>query len=267
MAVISGLDMAIGSVPTVHQFRMEIADELIEYISSGGQSGVGNKCGIDDWRGVAMAYGYLPPVYPGNAAATFTASLDGTYGFTGTAYVESVEITWDIENGKYLGYSIQYSRNGALTIGGAAATDAVKPNPPCVQSLPLKIGTVEVNDVSFMRLKLSCQGFPRVTSGTSGGRMRTRGAMSAELEYHCYYQNPGTLPTRGLRYNVKPYCTSTLFWDINWMKVATIAPYSNPASRRPVNAKVLMKLDSSNGTDMGSIKTPEAAPVTIWPFS
>jgi len=51
------------------------------------------------------------------------------------------------------------------------------------------------------------------------------------------------------------------------MKVAMISPYANPASRRPVNTKVLMKLDSSNGTDIGYIKTPEESPTTIWPFS
>lgn len=267
MAVISGLDMALSSVPNAHRFQLEITDELVEYISSGGQSGIGAKCGVDDWRGVAMAYGYLSPVLPGNTAFSFSGSLDGTYGFEGTAYCESNEITWDIEKGRYIGYRVDFSRNGTLTIGASTATDAVEPNPPCVESLPLTLNGGTVSDVSFMRLKLICQGYPYVSSSTTGGRLRKRGAFTAEFEYHCYYRDPSTLPIRGTRYTVRPYCTDTLYWDINWMKVASITPYVNPESKRPVNARVLMKLDVSNGTDMGYVKTPAAVPADVWPFA
>lgn len=266
MAVISGQDMAIASVPTAHQFRLEVTDELVEFIASGGQSGVGRNCGIDEWRGVAMAYGYLPPITPGNDF-TFTGSLDGTYGFTGLAYCESTEIIWDIEQGKYIGYSIQFSRQGALTVGAAVATDSTKPDPPCVESLPLTLSGTTISDVSYMRLKLSARGYPYVSSSTAGGRLRKRGPFDAEFEYHCYYQDPSTLAQRGINYVVRPYGTAALYWDINWMKAASISAYSNPESRRPVNGKVLMKFDNSNATDMGYVKTPEAAPVTVWPFS
>jgi len=266
MAVITGLDMAINSVSTAHQFRIDLAKELIEYIATNGQSGVGNKCGVLDWRGTAMAYGYLPAILPG-ASFTFTGSLDGTYGFTGSAYCEAVEIVWDVENGKYIGHTIQFTRNGALTVGEAAATDSTKPNPPCSQSLPLSLGGTTVSDVSYMRLKLMCPGFPRNTTSTAGGRQRTRGAFAAEFEYRCYYQNPGTLPTRGLYYTVNPYCTDTLYWDVNWMTPEIISGYANPSSRRPVNARILMKLYGANGTDQGYVKTPAAAPATVWPFS
>jgi len=267
MAVITGLDFAIGSNSTAHRFLMEISNEVKEYIASGGQMGVGRKCGIDEWRGVATAYGYLPPVAskPGSDF-TFTGSVDGTYGFTGTAYAEAWDIIANIEEGEYLAYSLQFSRNGALTVGSAAATDSTNPSPPCFQNASLTIGSA-VTDVTFWRLRLSCPGFPYVSSSTSGGRKRKRGAWDMELEYHCYNQNPAELPVRGTFYNVKPYCTAALYYDLNWMTPVTIVPYVNPESRRPVNTKVTMRSQGSNGTDMGYAKTPEAVPVTLWPFA
>lgn len=266
MPVISGIDMAINSVPTAHQFNIELSKELIEVIATGGSGGVRNKCGVNDGRGVASAYGYLPQVWPGSSF-TFTGSLDGTYGFSGTSYCEAVEIIWDVENGRYIAYTIQFSRNGAITPGAAVATDSTKPNPPCSQSLPLKFNTVEQTEVAYMRLKLMCPGFPRNTTSTAGGRVRTRGAMSGEFEYHQYYQDPATLPSRGLAYIVQPYCTASLYYDIAYMTPETIASYANPNSRRPVNARVVMKFDANNATDTGYIRTPEAVPSTVWPFS
>jgi len=250
MTVITGLDMAIANVSTAHSYRMEISDELKEYIASGGASGVGNKCGIDEWRGAAMAYGYLPPAAakPGTVGFALSASLDGTYGFSGTAYCEAWEIVWDIENGEYIAYTIQFSRNGAITAGEVSQTDSTQPDPPCSQSLPLKLNGSTVSDVSYMRLRLTCPGRWYVSSSTSGGRLRKRGAMKAEFEYHCYYQDPSGWPSRGTNYTVQPYCTDSLYYDINWMKVRSISPYVNTEARRPVNARVIMDLNSSNGS-------------------
>lgn len=270
MAVVTGLDMAIASTPTAHRFQMEISEELKEYIASGGYSGVGRKCGIDDWRGVAMAYGYLPPVAskPGSDF-TFTGSIDGTYGFSGTAYCEAWEIVANIEEGDYVAYSIQFTRNGALTIGAGSATDTTKPNTyiACPENVSLNLGGSTVSDVTYWRLRLSCAGFPYVSSSTSGGRLRKRGAWDVEFEYHCYAQDPSTLPLRGVFYNVKPYCTNTLYYDINWLSPVTIVPYVNPESRRPVNTRVIMRQQGNNNTEIGYTKTPEESATTLWPFS
>ena len=264
MAVISGLDMAVNGQNTARAFTMEISDELNEYITSGLSSGVGNKCGVDDWKGAGMFLDAQPWVFPGDTF-TFTGSLDGTYGFTGSAYCEAIEIVWDIEKNEYIASSVQFSRNGTLTIGLAAATDTVRAYPACTESLPLLLGTVEQSDVTYARLKMSCRGLPYVTSATSGGRLRKRGSFRAELEYHRYYQNPGSLPTRGLEYRLQMYDTATTYWDLSWMKVRKIMPYVNPESNRPVNAKVIMDMTGTNATDMGSCINPSLA--TKWPFS
>ena len=264
MGVLTGLDMKIGSVPTAHRFQLEVSDELKEYISSGSSGGVGRKCGIDDWRGVAMAYGYQPPVFPGSDF-TFTGSLDGTYGFTGTAYCEAIEVIGDIENGEYGAYSIQFSRNGALTSGSAAATDSTVPSPPCPENFSLLVGSNTVLDVTYQRLKIMCPGRAYVSSSTSGGRLRKRGAIDAEFEYHFYYDNPSQLPAFEHDYLIQPYFTQTLFWELAWMKLLTHSEYVNTEARRPVNSKITMAFNGSNGTSLGYIK--DTATTTKWPFS
>ena len=265
MGVDTALSMAISGEECARLATIDNIQELVPYVASNTSAGTGRKCGISDWRSTGMGYGYQPAVFPGDSF-TLTFSLDGTNGYTGSGYCEQVDIIIDVEKGGYIENAVHASRNGALTVGAAAATDTTIPDPPCVQSLSVKLDTTAQDDVRFMHLMMRCPGKKYVSSDTAGGRERKRGAMDAQLTYRVYNIDPADLPTKGTQYvvNVMVTVSGTLSWELKWMRCESVKQLADHESDECVSAEVKMSFDCSDGETLGWIINP--ADSTVWPF-
>jgi len=242
MGVDTALSMAISGEECARLATIDNIQELVPYVASNTSAGTGRKCGISDWRSTGMGYGYQPAVFPGDSF-TLTFSLDGTNGYTGSGYCEQVDIIIDVEKGGYIENAVHASRNGALTVGAAAATDTTIPDPPCVQSLSVKLDTTAQDDVRFMHLMMRCPGKKYVSSDTAGGRER-----------------------KGTQYvvNVMVTVSGTLSWELKWMRCESVKQLADHESDECVSAEVKMSFDCSDGETLGWIINP--ADSTVWPF-
>lgn len=267
MSVDTALALAIDGESTVRMGRISNTRELVPYVASGSSAGTGRKCGVKDWKVVGLAYGYLSASFPGDDDVSMTLSLDGTNGYSGTAYCEQIDVIFDVEKGRYIENAVHLSRNGALTVGSGVATDATVPNPPCTESLSVKLGGVAQDDVRYMHLMIRCPGKAYVSSSTAAGRQRKRGAIDARLVYRVFNISPSALPTVGTNYLVNVMCTDTLSWELAWMRCASCEHSGDHESDEPVSAEIVMEFNNSEGTILGWIKTPESSPTTKWPFS
>jgi hypothetical protein len=263
MAVSTALSMAIDGEDTVRLATIDNTIELHPYVASGSSSGTGRKCGVKDWRSVGLGYGAQPGVFPGDTF-TLTLSLDGTYGYTGSAYCEQIDIIVDVENNKYIENAVHASRNGALTVGAAATSDTAVPNPPCSESLTVQLDGVDQDDVRYMHLMIRCPGKPYVSSSTAAGRQRKRGAIDAQLVYRVYNINPALLPVVGSNYVVDVETSASATWELTWMRCESVKHLADHESDEAVSAEVTMSFNASNGTTLGTIK--DTAGVTQWPF-
>lgn len=264
MGVETALSMAIDGETTARVATINNTRELTPYVGSGSSAGTGRKCGVKDWRGTGMAYGHTPGVFPGDSF-TLTYSFDGTNGYTGSAYCEQIDVIIDVEKGRYIENAVHCSRNGALTSGAAAATDSSVPDPPCPESLSVKLDSTAQDDVRFMQLMIRCPGKKYVSSDTAGGRQRKRGAIDARLTYRVYNILPSALPVPGTNYLVNVMVTATLSWELKWMRCESVEHMADHESDEPVSAEVVMSFNNSDGTSLGWIKNPAEA--TKWPFS
>lgn len=267
-APLVGVNMAVNGENTLRQWRIVDRSELRPYAASNTKSGYGRACGIVDWEGVYLGYGIMPAVFPGDTF-TFTGSIDGSHGYTGTAYCNRVEIVVDIENGNYVEYAVGFACNGLLTPSKSlVASDVTIPDPPCPEGLTVKLDDDDQTHVRFMRLILENKGVPYVDSDTAGRRQRTRGVFDAKLQYSQYFEDPTVeLAAKDIDYNVKVGVATGLAWDIDFMRVESIQPIVDLSKDENVGVVIEMAFNASDGTDMGSVKTPEDTPVEKWPYA
>jgi hypothetical protein len=267
MGVITGLNMTVNGENTLRMWQIEELSELTPYVASNTDSGTGRKCGIDDWKGIYLGYGHTPAVFPGDFF-TFAASMDGALGWYSEengAYCEQIDIVLDVEKNQYIQYAVHFSRNGTLTKGAAVYSDTTVPSPPCPESLTVIRGEVDENDVRFAHLIMRCPGRPYVSSSTSGGRKRNRGAFDAALEYHRYFSDPTTLPAVETDYRMQLEVTDATNWDLEWMKMVRLEAIVNTETQENVGVKLFFEFNGQNGTATGSVKNP--ALTEKWPFS
>lgn len=268
MGVTTGINMAVNGEDTNRLWQIITVSELTPYVASNTSGGTGRKCGIDDWSGVYLGYGHTPAVFPGDKF-TFQASIDGTYGWVSEengAYCEQVDIVIDIEEGKYVEYAVRFTRNGTLTGGAAAYSDASAPTIYCPESLTINRGGTDEDDVRFMHLTMRCPGRPYVSSSTAGGRKRNRGAFDASLEYHRYFTLPTSMPAVETDYIMKVNVTTTpTFWELDWMKCVRIEPLVNTETMENVGSKLFFEFNANSVGTTGYVKNP--ATTQKWPFS
>ena len=109
---------------------------------------------------------------------------------------------------------------------------------------------------------------PYVDSDTAGRRQRTRGSFDAKLQYSQYFEDPTVeLAAKYIDYNVKVGVATGKAWDIDFMRVESIQPIVDLSKDENVGVVIEMAFNASDGTDMGSVKTPEDTPVEKWPYA
>src|SRR5690606_15331158 len=145
-------------------------------------------------------YGYAPSLFPGES---FTFNGYGPEGISGTALVESIEVTCDIEGGGLIESTVNFGGNGAYTKHTTAVTDSTDPNPPSSIGCKVAIDAandstfVDVDDVRTWSLSISCDLKAFNSSSTGGQTARRAGRLDASGSYTVYIDDAADLPSEG----------------------------------------------------------------------
>lgn len=265
MGVISGISAAVSGASgiTMREWRIREIQRGPKWVASISQAGVSAACGAKDWRGYFLGYGHTPVVFPGETF-TFLGSVDGTLGVTGPAICDRIVITWDIEAGKVIEYRVDFSANGTLSKGAAAATDSGTPVVVCSTSMYVKIDAQNQTDIRYMRLVITAANRPYNSSDTAGQVKRNSGNINAECLYRLYQDSPANLPALAMPKVLRFYVTATTYWELTWMRLEEIEDYGvNLEEAENVGATIKGAFVAYNGTGAGTIINP--ATTTKWP--
>lgn len=232
MGVISGVNGAVDGSGSVRTWEVTATNDVVNVFNSATKGMAITQPGNDDWSGSYTAHGHTPVRMPGQGF-TFTGSVDGTNGVTGTAIVDSVEIVINIETGEKIGHTVNFSGNGALSKGAAAATDTSTPDTPTSIGAKVEIATPaavpswgELEDVRTVTITITAENQSYVNSGTEGGTRRAVGNLSASLSIDVHTDDPNDLPDEGDVRGVRVFVNATEFWLFDWIVFNSIGPIS-----------------------------------------
>ncbi len=263
MSVISGTLQKVNGQSTVARWFVNYFGEPPEFLAANTSGGVSEACGVSDWKGYYEAYGHTPGVFPGEALALI-GDLGNTKGVSGTAIVDEIIITADIERSIPFKYRVNFSRNGALTRGDATATDSTTPAIYCPTSLTVVRDGEDVDNCRFWRLLIGARNKPYVDSSSDGGRLRIAGPIYGQWLYRCYLSDPSTLPEANDTFAGQFEVTDSTYWSVSYCKVHEVQQLgADSEGEENVGAIVSGAFVATYGTLTGSIETP--AGVEKWP--
>jgi hypothetical protein len=274
MGVISGFGGAVNGAESVRNWSITETADTQAVVASNTKGGTTRGPGNTDWSGSYSAYGHTPDVMPGEVF-TFAGNMNNGKGATGTAIVDEVSLTINIETGAIIEHSVNFSANGALTFGTVAATDASVPCPPtsigCKVQLATPAGSpsfADLEDVRTVTLTLTRANAAYVNSETSGGTRRTKGNLDFTLAITVHTDDANDLPDVNLVRSVRIFVNATEYWELNWVRFSEISGVEVDIEGAGIvgatlNASMQGFTSISDVCTEGSIITPDE--VTIWP--
>jgi hypothetical protein len=275
MAIITGIGGAIDGVPTISKWSVTHKADVQALGHSGTSGAMDRIAGNKDWSGSYTQYLHTPTRMPGNIAA-LTASIDGTKGVTGSIIIDQVEIAVDIEGGKPIICTTQFSGNGALILGAAVGADATVVTPFSSIGCKLQTGTLiatpvwtELVDVRTMTLTISRANKNYVDSATAGFNKRLAGPWDASLSASIYPDvDLSLIPSLNVPVGLRMFVSATLYWEILWGMLADIGSIEADRETAAIvgatlNYQFSAVEEIAAAATLGHIKTPAAA--TVWP--
>jgi hypothetical protein len=263
---VSGLSSVVNNASQARAWRIMMNELAAEYVASGMQKGMGRIAGVKRWRGVYVAYGGTPAVFP-SESFTFTGNTQGSVGYTGTAVCDRIRIEWDptAEPPVPIRQMVFFRSAGALTPGAAAATDATTPSREAATSLRVDLGGVQQTHVHKAQLDIFAKHMKRYAdTSTSFWEYWTEGAIDAEAWWDITEDDPASVPVWQLEHTFKIYVTAGTFWEIQWMRITGHPRFEvDHEGNKPAGGRVQAQWNSDNGTSTGTIKDP--ATTVKWP--
>lgn len=159
--------------------------------------------GVKDWTGTFDFYGRKFPLAVGSSMTM--VAHNGTQRATGTALVESIDMTCDIEGGGIIGGTVSIGGNSDLTFSSTTTALTDTSDPPekytsigCKAAWGDNSASPSFTDLSEVRrwtLKYGCLLKARSSSSTGGGTRRVAGPFTgAEVSIDLYESEPSGLP-------------------------------------------------------------------------
>ena len=275
MGVHSGAVGMVNGMTTVRNWQAGITAALSPYYASNTKGAGGHNAGNRDWSGSWDCYGHTPAYMPGETVS-FVGSESGTKGVTGSAIVDSVTINWDIAGAKEINHTVNFSGNGAATVGAAVASiDTGTPDIfSCYNLAAVQLGDdsstggdfAALANVKTAALTLTAANASTINSSSGGWTLRAAGNFTATLSITVDIDDISTLPAVNDAKAVRLYVDDTDYWEILWMRFGAL---SNIVVDKETNAIVGATLNANlviicedDGTTVGSITTPGA--VSAW---
>jgi len=222
MGVISGKGGAVNGQSVVRKWNIAYKSDLAAYASSNTGGIMSQLAGNTDWNGGFQAYGDTPLVLPGDALS-FVGSMEGTKGASGTAIVDQVEISVDLEGAKPVEYNVNFSGNGVLSQGAAVASDASLTIPGSSIGCKVATGTVvaspvwtDLADIRNWKLTLTAANKEYASSSSAGGKKRVKGNVDAAFSFSMYGDDLSLLPQPNSIAAYRFYVSPTTYWEVLW---------------------------------------------------
>ena len=234
MSVYSGKGGFVNGEPNVRTWRISYTGDVKQFVASNTKGGNSACDGNTDWKGSFTAYGHTPSVWVGNTFSFIGAFQAGVNqkGVSGTAIVDSIEIAWDPEGASIIGYTVNFSAAGALTLGTVTATDSSTPD--CYSSKGCKVSVAatdttpvytDIPDVRSMTLTFAATNPSYNSSTTAGATNRVGGNINFSGSYTRYVADPAAadimLPNtvKHLRF----YANATDYWQLNFVEFSEMS--------------------------------------------
>ena len=276
MSVVSGKAGAVNGKSTVRKWSISYTADTKTFVASSTKGGTGRLAGNEDWSGSYDGYGHTPGVMPGGALS-FVGSIDGTKGVSGTAIVDQVVITIDIEGGGIISHTVSFSANGALTEGAAAATDATLPE--AYTSIGCKAEVADpaespsytaLPDVRTITITMTANNSSYVSSDTAGQTQRCAGNLDVTIAISLYTNDPSTSPIPAVNAEqfLQCYVSATEYWEFCAVRFGEhsdieVDVEGNAIVGLTLNAGMSGWYDLAGTITEGTIIDP--AETTVWP--
>lgn len=282
MSILSGIGGAVekdsADVAGIRQWQISDSAEIAALVSSATKGGTTRIAGNLDWTGSYRAYGVIPAVYPGDSFV-FHGSIDAVNGASGTVRCSQVEIVWDIEAALPISHTVSFEGNGELTLGAESAADATiadhlpsKGTKAELMSLIDTPAATEITDIRTITFTLTRQNPAYVSSSTAGFTQREEGNLDFTVAISVYEDKFQDLPALNSISGLRLYADDTLFWALDYVIVQEHTDLEVDAEGATLIGATInfgMVGHTDAGTTpvptVGSIKTPESSPVTVWP--
>jgi hypothetical protein len=279
MTVINGCNVAVDTESTVAQWAIAYERESAPVSASNTDLGVLPVCGVKDWMGNYLLSGHTPAgatpavFFPGYTK-TFTGSVDGTQGVTGSAIGKSIAIHANPGQGTPIMTQVEFEGNGELTVGGAVAVDSTEPQWFCPGWAKVQLFTFEwadlADDIQSWVLRFTAANTPYVSTGTSQGRRRIRGPFSGDASVVVLTDDPTNFPTVGSYYKLRFFVAEELYWEVLYMRMRRLLsqPTHPSARNEPVAWTLEFEFSCNDGVVaepvMGEVNTPDST--KVWPY-
>lgn len=230
MSVHGGKFGIVNGISSVRQWTIQDQISLLKAVNSATKGASARRKGIRSWNGSYNAYGGLPSVMPGESFtfAGYTAPNDDVLAsdgvkYSGTAFVDSVAITWNFQTGDILSHVTNFTGHLALTVASAAViTDATSPDlqETCglkIQYDPLSGTFVDWGNVTQVTLTISAANQKYVNSSTNLSGICWTGVKAGVLDWTLSVgeqENIRTLFALGDNLKLKLFTTASLFWEL-----------------------------------------------------
>jgi hypothetical protein len=218
----TGTNFSLNGVPCIGLFQLEknSQDNAVACSDSDGAEVLADS--NKDWKAQVRAFGHTPLVLP-NDLLTFAAvdsDDEGWQSAASGAIVRSAHIFCRSQQSEMYYHDLIIEGNGSLTKGTYSQDAVVVPSPSSSIVRDIKIGGDSVAGLGDWDLLLEAKtAKPIWLAGDSGWPKRAAGPLSATLTFDQYLDDLDDMPALQTDAIYKAYCTSTTFWELEWMRV------------------------------------------------
>ena len=228
MAVHAGLFGMVNGQSTVRNWSVSDAATSVAYGASNLRAGTHRKRGVNSWSGSFAGNGGLPAVMPGETFTFtgYTAPTTGVHGtagitYSGTAIVDSVEITWNFSTNEIVQWKVNFSGHLALVKGTGTETDATTPVHPLTAATKVEYFNVswqELSNVVSVTLTISAANQDYVDSSTIVSGVAWTGKKEGRIDWNAnIVLNTDDQPlAKGSDQQLRLYTDASLFWLLEW---------------------------------------------------
>lgn len=287
MPVASGKFGAVNGVDTTRNWSIAHTAALNRAVASNSGSGAMRTDGPHSWSGTYAKYGAIPVHWPGDffTFTGYTAPDNGIYGttgytYSGTAYVDSIALTWDWTTGAALSHVVNFSGHLVLTKSSQIITDLTDPD--IVESVGTKIQfgvdvattpTVMQNlTTATLTLSMPSQGYTNsstydaTTQKIWTGRARS-GPFDWNLSIGVQDNNGAILPPVSTRLGWRIFTNATQYWHLEWGRAREHSGITvDTEAAAIIAATVNVDMDGNKtGTGLGTVVAPDGT--QVWPIA
>lgn len=264
--IITAMGGAVNGVDCASFWKTVDVAEPAEAICSASDGAVLRGAGIKDWQGYYQAFGHTSPHLPSDIF-TFEGGASNNKGvksIANGAIAQQFVLEWDIERGAFIRYTTQFAcKEGVLSYGTVAVSDATIPNPPTATSCNIG-GITGADELRSMKLTLLCRNPKAVTASTEGQTERQEGNKDGGFECTIYTKDADFSLIEAIE-NVTFGVGDAGEWDMKWAILSTVGAALPIGREGWFEANIVGKFTGYKDGVQGHVWAPGGVENAWWP--